>query len=179
MQDKPYYKKRVFLVAKENAKEVVNSITSGFDKLSKDEKIEWLFSMVSSLKESSANNVPVSIFDNDKLSTFEALAKYMKEILKLRYVDIASLLNRSDKTIWVTYSKSRKKMPSAFSSLVSDISIPISNFSDRKFTIFESLVLYMKDKGLTNHRIASMLHRDDRTIWSIYDRAKKKRGAGA
>ena len=166
-------------MAKEKAKEVADSIASGFSKLSNDEKIELLASMVASLKESQPNNIPISIFDNDRLSTFEALAKYMKEVLKLRFVDIASLLNRSGKTIWATYSKSRKKMPSPFSSPASDINIPIASLSDRKFTIFESLVLYLKDKGLTNHQIASRLHRDDRTIWSVYDRAKKKRGVKA
>jgi len=166
-------------VTKENAKEAADSITSSFSKLSRDEKIELLASIVFSLKEGLSNTIPISVFDNDRLSTFEAVAKYMKEVLKLRFVDIGSSLNRSDKTIWVTYSKARKKMPSAFSSLVSDINVPIASLSDRKFTIFESLVLYLKDKDFTNHQVASMLRRDDRTIWSEYDRAKKKRGVKA
>ena len=155
-----------------------DKILSSFKTLRDDEKVELLSSLILSLKEArSHDSIPMSIFDNDKLSTFEALAKYMKENLRLKFVVIASLLNRSDKTIWATYNKARKKIQGAFASVVSDINIPISHFSDRKFTVFESLVLYLKDHGLTNHEIAVMLHRDDRTIWSVYDRANKKKNA--
>ena len=154
-----------------------DSVISSLDSLSKNEKIELLAAIISSFKEGlSENSIPIVIFDNDKLSTFEALAKYMKENLKLRFVVIASLLNRSDKTIWTTYNKAKQKMSVPFSSVVSDINIPITSFSDRKFTIFESLVVYLKDLGLKNHEIAVMLHRDDRTIWSVYNRAKRKKG---
>ena len=153
------------------------SIISSFNSLSQDEKIELLYSMALSLKQKSpADMIPLSIFDNDKLSIFEALAKYMKENLHLRFVMIGSMLKRSDKTIWTTYSKARQKMPLPFSSVASEINVPLSSFSDRTFTIFESLVDHLKSIGLTNHEIGVRLHRDDRTIWSVYDRAKKKRG---
>ena len=151
-------------------------LLSSFDALSKDEKIELLASLMLSLKEkTSKDSVPVSIFDNDKLSIFEALAKYMKENLGLRFVLIGSMLKRSDKTIWTTYQKSKQKMPLPFSSIVSDINIPMEKFSNRNLTIFESLVVHLKSLNLTNHEIAVRLHRDDRTIWSVYDRAKKKK----
>ena len=163
-------------MVKEGENQNKKGILSSFESLGKDEKIELLASLILTLKEKASKDfVPVVIFDNDKLSTFESLVKYMKESLKLRFVVIASLLNRSDKTIWTTYKKAKQKMPADFSSVVSDINIPIKNFSDRTFTIFESLVVYLKDLNLTNHEIAVMLHRDDRTIWSIYDKAKRKR----
>tara|TARA_Y100000310_G_scaffold343406_1_gene450891 strand:- start:132 stop:626 length:495 start_codon:yes stop_codon:yes gene_type:complete len=152
------------------------NIVSSFNTLSKDEKIELLSSLVLLFKEKPQKNVvPIIIFDNDELSTFETLAKYMKENLRLKFVVIASLLNRSEKTIWTTYNKARKKFPAEFASVISKINIPIESFSDRRFTVFESLVLYLKDYGLTNHEIAVMLHRDDRTIWGVYDRVKKKK----
>ena len=150
---------------------------SSFNNLDKDEKIDLLAFLVMSLEEKSSKVlIPVVIFDNEKLSTFEALVKYMKEVLKLKFVRIAYLLNRSDKTIWAIYYKARRKMPSPFSSVTSDIEIPIENFSNRKFTIFESLAVYLKNFGLSNHEIALRLQRDDRTIWCVYDRAKKKKG---
>ena len=41
----------------------------------------------------------------------------------------------------------------------------------------ESVVFYMKDSlSMTYHEIAAALNRDDRTIWTVYNRAKKKRG---
>ncbi|MBI2134836.1 hypothetical protein HYU09_02520 [Candidatus Woesearchaeota archaeon] len=151
-------------------------LLSSFDSLSRDEKIELIASLMLSLKEkASRDSVPVSIFDNDKLSILEALVKYMKENLKMRFVLIGSMLKRSDKTIWTTYQKSRQKMPMPFSSSVSDINIPTEKFSNRKFTTFEILVDHLKSINLTNHEIGVRLHRDDRTIWSVYDRTKKKK----
>jgi len=39
----------------------------------------------------------------------------------------------------------------------------------------ESVVFYMKSElEMTYHEIAEALNRDDRTIWTVYKRAKKK-----
>ena len=159
------------------AKQILDKelLLSSFSALNSEEKIDILSSLVLSMKASSSkDSIPISIFENDKLSIFEALAKYMRENLKMRFVKIASLIGRSDKTVWVTYSKAKKKMPSPFTKLSSEITVPISNFSNSDLTIFEGLVLFLKEKDLANHEVALMLHRDDRTIWSVYDRAKKK-----
>ena len=60
------------------------------------------------------------------------------------------------------------------------IEIPTYLFRDRSVAVLEALVEYLKDvKGLTYHEIALMLNRNDRTIWTVYDRAKKKRKRGA
>lgn len=57
-----------------------------------------------------------------------------------------------------------------------EINIPISVLSDRSLAALESVVEYMKDKlGLSYHEIAMLLKRDDRTIWTCYNRARKKR----
>jgi hypothetical protein len=59
---------------------------------------------------------------------------------------------------------------------VGKYSIPLSIVCDRKVSIFETIVEYMKDHyGLTYHEIAVLLNRDDRTIWTVYNRAAKKR----
>ncbi|MBI2005629.1 MAG: hypothetical protein HYS80_02600, partial [Candidatus Aenigmarchaeota archaeon] len=40
----------------------------------------------------------------------------------------------------------------------------------------ENIAAYLKDTfGLTYHAIAVLLNRNDRTIWTVYQRAKKKR----
>jgi hypothetical protein len=55
-------------------------------------------------------------------------------------------------------------------------SIPLEVVCDREVSIFETIVEFLKDKyGLTYHEIAVLLKRDDRTIWTVYNRAKKKR----
>jgi len=57
-----------------------------------------------------------------------------------------------------------------------DIKIPISVFADRSLASLEAVVEYMKENlELSYHEIAVLLKRNDRTIWTCYHRAKKKR----
>mgnify|MGYP001616360892 CR=1 FL=1 len=54
--------------------------------------------------------------------------------------------------------------------------IPSFVFKDRRLKVLEVLVEYLKeDCNLSYHEIASLLNRDDRTIWTVYQRALKKR----
>lgn len=54
--------------------------------------------------------------------------------------------------------------------------IPSDVFRDRTLSVLEAVVEYLhEEKSLTFHEIASMTNRDDRTIWTCYSRAKKKR----
>lgn len=56
------------------------------------------------------------------------------------------------------------------------ITVPAYLFRDRSVAVLEALVEYLKDvKGLSYHEIAILLNRDDRTIWTVYSRVKKKR----
>ena len=72
-------------------------------------------------------------------------------------------------------SRDRKKS----SKVRSKLNIPLNVFLDRKLSFMESVVYYMKDNlKMTYHEIALSLNRDDRTIWTVYNRAlKKKKGA--
>jgi hypothetical protein len=55
-------------------------------------------------------------------------------------------------------------------------SIPSDIFRDRSISVLEAMVEYLKDElNLSFHEIAKMLNRDDRTVWTCYSRAKKKR----
>ena len=164
-----------------------NSIINGIKSLSKEDKISlisYLFDDLKKLHNLSEKEIldqkelviPIGAFDNDNLSSLEAIVKHLKENSRLRLSKIAKLLNRSIKTIWSTYHNSLKKMPSPFGLIPSNILIPASVFSNRSFSTLENLVGFVKDLGYTNHEVAKMLHLDDRTIWSVYDRVKKKRG---
>ena len=54
--------------------------------------------------------------------------------------------------------------------------VPVSIFHDRTVSVLEAISEYMKDSlGLTYHEVAVALERDDRTIWTCYNRAKAKR----
>ncbi len=165
----------------------IDSITSKFRDLSKEEKIELVSHFIDELKSMHdvAENeilgkkeirIPVGVFSNDALSCLEAIVKYMRENLKMRFSKIAKLLNRSSKTIWATYFKACKKMPSSFGFVSMDILIPVSAISNRSFSTLESVVGFIKDLDHSNHEVAEILHLDDRTIWTVWDRVKKKRG---
>ena len=67
-------------------------------------------------------------------------------------------------------------MPSSFSDFSYDIMIPASAISNRSYSTLESVVGFVKDLDYSNHEVALMLNLDDRTIWTVWDRVKKKRG---
>lgn len=165
----------------------IDSIISKFKDLSKEDKVQLVARLISDLKKlhevteqeilgKKEISVPVGIFSNDALSSLEAIVKYLKEDSKLKFSKIAKLLNRSNKTIWATYHNAIKKMPSPFADLSRDIMIPASAISNRSYSTLESVVGFIKNLDYSNHEVALMLHLDDRTIWTIWDRVKKKRG---
>ena len=121
------------------------------------------------------DSIPLSVFDNKELSSLETICKYLKENQNLSYHEIAVLLNRNDRTIWTTYNNSKKKLPVLFPITKSEYYLPISIFKERKLAVLESIAVYLKDsQGLTFHEIAVLLNRNDRTIWTVYNRGKKK-----
>jgi len=115
--------------------------------------------------------VPVSIFKNKDVGPAATLVKYMKENRNMRLSKIARMLNRDDRTIWHEYRLSsgirgleEKEGPN----------IPIEIFKERKFSILESLIFYLRENGRSNIEIANMLGRDPRNIYTIYSRALLK-----
>lgn len=55
------------------------------------------------------------------------------------------------------------------------INIPSFILKDRNLAALEAIVVYLKDSlGYNYAQIARLLNRDDRTIWTTYQRAKKK-----
>lgn len=115
--------------------------------------------------------VPSSIF-NRKLSVFEAVVRYLRDNLSLGNKTIAGFLGKSDKSIWQAYNNSFKKHKGKLNVKIS-LFIPISKFRGK--SVLSSVVRYLRDScGLTYHEIAVMLKRDDRTIWTVYNRRKGK-----
>lgn len=68
-------------------------------------------------------------------------------------------------------SKTKKKIEE-----IAELFLPTSIFLDRSVSVLEAISEHLKDKeNLSYHEIAVLLNRDDRTIWTCYHRAKKKR----
>ncbi len=125
-------------------------------------------------KEKKPDEIPVCIFNN-KLSSLESVVKYLKENLDLKYSEIAKLLNRDQRTIWATYSNSRKKFSKKFVVKDNKYFIPALIISNRSLSVLESIVYYLKDDcNLKYSQIALLLCRDQRTVWTVYNRKKKR-----
>ena len=117
--------------------------------------------------------IPANIFSKE-LGALEALTKYLKENLAMSYKEIAELLNRNERTIWTAYNKAKQKQEKPIETKQTSILISISFLNNRKLTILESLILFLKSKNMKFNEIASLLNRDQRNIWTIYSNAVKK-----
>ena len=121
-------------------------------------------------------NVPLSVFKNNQLGSLETIVKYLRENLLLSFKQIADLTNRNEIALAVTYRNAKKKLEAKFVEEISPYSIPVSILKDRNLSVLENIVSYFKDTfGLAYHKVAVLLNRDDRTIWTVYQRAKKKK----
>lgn len=123
--------------------------------------------------EKNKKNIPLCVFSS-KLSSLETIVKYLKENLKLNFKQISLELGRSIKTVWQAYSGSKKKYTNALIADDFSITIPISLFKDRGLSVLEHIVFYLKNKGMRYSEIARVLERDPRTVWTVYQRAKKR-----
>ena len=122
------------------------------------------------------DKIPIDIFKNDKLSALETISKYLRENYGLTFSKIGELTNRDPRAIGRTYYNASKKLSSRLVSRKSKFHLSASILQNRKLSVLENIVSHLKDKlSLSYHEIAILLNRDDSTIWTVYNRAKKKR----
>lgn len=57
----------------------------------------------------SSISIPVSLFSERKYAPLEVVVSYLKEAKQLNFTEIASLLQRSPKTIWTVYQRKKEK----------------------------------------------------------------------
>jgi len=118
--------------------------------------------------------IPISIF-NEVLTPLQTISKYLVENIGLSYSDIARKLNRNRRIIWQAYKLAAEKYVSKFEIIDYTNNVSLSVFSDRSKNISFCLISYLKENLELRYRdIAKLLKRDERTIWTIYNRRKKK-----
>lgn len=123
--------------------------------------------------------LPNTVFFDTNLAILEAVVEYLKEEKRLNYRQIGLILNRDERNIWTIYSRVRKKRETAkrISAPKPKLSVPISVLKDRSLSGFEAIVEHLRDeKKLSFHEIGILLNRDERNIWTVYHRARIKRG---
>ncbi len=150
--------------------------------MSLDKKGEDSTTSPSSETNSRQLNIPIILLTDRSLSVFEVLVEYLKEEQKLTLHEIAVLTNRDDRTIWTVYHRAKVKRETTPKPLLkpTSVNVPLSVLLDRTYAVLEAVSVYLKERsGFSYHEIAVMTGRDDRTIWTAYNRAKKKeRGGG-
>jgi parallel beta-helix repeat protein len=117
--------------------------------------------------------IPITIFSRE-LGALESVVKYMKENLQMNYNAISELLNRNQKTIWTAYHKAIEKQSGIISIEKKDGLIPIDMLRNRKLTVLESTIIYLKGREMKFSEIAELLERDQRNIRTTYLNAIKK-----
>lgn len=115
-------------------------------------------------------SLPISIFSSS-LSGLQAIVRYLHEEKQLTLTEIATLLNRSPKTIWTSYNQT-KNQPFIFSE--NSLHIDVSKFATRTLSVLETIVMHLTQLGYTNVDVARELNIDPRTTWTIKKRAEKK-----
>ena len=119
--------------------------------------------------------IPVSVLENKRLGPLEAIVKYLKEKLGLRYKKIASLTGRNEISIGNCYRIAKRKLPEDLEVKLSEYTFPVSVVKHKELSVLEAITFYLKNTyALSFHNIAVLLGRDDRTIWTVYNRAMRK-----
>ena len=124
--------------------------------------------------------IPISVFSNKRLSALEAIVKYLRENEGLRNADVARILHKKPATVWLTYRNAAAKAGEKLHITKSDIFIPTDAISSSGLSVLESVSMHLHETyGISYRRIGSLLGRDERTIWTVCSRARKKQGVEA
>ncbi len=139
------------------------------DMLSEDEK-QALQSKLSK----DARSIPLSAF-RCGLSGLEAVTVFLKDNRVWSINKISDTLNRRPSTLYATYTKAKQKLQGALDNADFSHAIPVDIFADRKFSVLELIVSYLKDKQqLALPRIATLLGKNYSTVKTAYRRYREK-----
>ncbi|MGV8141083.1 MAG: hypothetical protein ACP5NW_01425 [Candidatus Woesearchaeota archaeon] len=148
------------------------------DVLNDEDFLKALESFIEVYKEKKQKNhnpsIPLSLFADRDLGCLEVTVKYLKENLSLNYSQIAIILNRNQRTIWCTYSKTKIKHKELFVITREEHTIPCEIFLNRTRGPLEALVVYLKENlNLSFKQISKLLNRDYKTIWLSCKKGKE------
>jgi hypothetical protein len=117
--------------------------------------------------------IPLTIF-SARLTVLESVVKFLKEDKNSSFHEIGILLGRNERNIWHAYQHASVKQKKHLPYKDSPYAVPVFIFQDTKLSALESLVVYLRHTfNLSYHEIAVLIQRDDRTIWTVYQRAIK------
>lgn len=126
-------------------------------------------------KEQQACFIPLSLFTAVPVSSLEAITLYLREEKKLKFSVMAAILGRNEIALSTSYRNAHKKYSSGLKISEGKYYIPATIFRNRTCSVLETIVLYLKKEYLLhNVKIAELLGKDPRTIWTVVQRIKNK-----
>ena len=117
--------------------------------------------------------IPLEVF-KQKIGVAESICKYLKENNGLKFSQISRIVGRDQRTIWNNYRNAARKMEEEIKVDENTKYIPMKVFSNRKLSMLESVIYYLREERYRNKEIAEMLDKDARNVWTIWNRARKK-----
>jgi DNA-binding NarL/FixJ family response regulator len=114
----------------------------------------------------------ISYAESKGISRGEILGNISSEEKKIP-LSVSKMLMRSGKTTWASYERAKAQMPERISE-ESEFFIPAEEFSNRKFSVLENAVAYLRMQGLSTKKIAAALKKNYQTIWTIQARIQRK-----
>ncbi len=82
-------------------------------------------------------------------------------------------MDRDQRNIWTLNDRAMKKRPGMVQAHT-EVKVPLSVVRDLRLSIMENVVMWLREKGLTNQQVASILKRSRKTVSTVYVRANKK-----
>lgn len=118
--------------------------------------------------------IPITVFGTE-LSPSESITKFLKEKHNLTFSQIAEMIGKETSSVWSSYKRTQIKVSGDFAFEDSDVKVPINAFAVPDLSILEALVLYVVDtKKLKISQVSSFVKKNKSTLWTAYNRAKKK-----
>lgn len=118
---------------------------------------------------------PIEILKTEPLSSLEAIVKYLRENENKRYKEISRLTSRNETSLPNTYKSARTKKSERLQITNPEKTIPFYIFS-KKLSILEAICNHLYSTGLKYSEIGKLIGKDQRTIWTVCNRARKKLG---
>jgi hypothetical protein len=123
--------------------------------------------------------VPSCVFTDRSLSCAESLVEYLWIEHHLQPSEIGHHLGMDRRNVWTMMERSSRKrcLPLQKTDAVDNIFIPLDIFTHRDRSILETLIHYLRSElSLTNHQIARLLDRSDKTVWAVCSRFQEGGG---
>jgi hypothetical protein len=115
-------------------------------------------------------SVPLTLYQNRDLGIMELTVKYLHENESLPLAEIARLINRDQRTVWVMYRQATLKSAARLAPETTDYTIPLV-FRDRDSGVLQAIVAYVKERhNLRFADIGRIMNRDPRIICTVYHR---------